>query len=110
MRRRRAEDGNVMLEFAIGASMLVATFSGAFEFGYDFYRYDTLATAVSNGARYAALRPYDSSTTTPSSAFKTAVQNMVVYGDPSGTSTAPVTPGLTTSNVKLTVAFSSSTP
>ena len=110
MRRRRAQGGNVMLEFAIGAGVLVAVFTGTFQFGYNFYRYNTLATAVSNGARYASLKPYDSTTTTPSDAFLAAVQNMVVYGDPTGTATTPVSPGLTTANVKLTVTFSSSTP
>jgi Flp pilus assembly protein TadG len=109
MKRRRSQSGNVMLEFAVGAGVMVAVFTGTFVFGYNFYRYNTLATAVASGAEYASLRPYDSSTTTPSSAFLTAVQNMVVFGDPSGTATTPVSPGLTKDNVKLTVTFSSAT-
>ncbi len=98
-----------MLEFAIGSGVLVAVFTGTFQFGYNFYRYNTLATAVSNGARYASLKPYDSTTPTPSTAFRTAVQNMVVYGDPTGNTTTPVSPGLTKNNVQLSVAFSSQT-
>jgi Flp pilus assembly protein TadG len=109
-RRRRSQSGNIFVEFAIGSGILVAVFTGTFLFGYNFYRYNTLATAVADGARYASLIPYDSSTTTPSAAFLTKVQNMVVYGDPSGTNTTPVAPGLTTSNVQLAVTFSSSTP
>jgi Flp pilus assembly protein TadG len=99
-----------MLEFAVGAMVLVAVFAGTFQFGYNFYRYNTLAAAVSNGARYASLRPYDSNTSTPSSGFLDAVQNMVVYGDPTGTATTPVAPGLKPSNVKMSVQFSSTIP
>jgi Flp pilus assembly protein TadG len=59
MKRPRSQAGNAMLEFAIGAGVMVAIFTGTFQFGYNFYRYNTLATAVSNGARYASLRHYD---------------------------------------------------
>ena len=71
--KRRA--GNIMLEFAIGSSLLVAAFAGTFQFGYTFYAYNKLATAVNDGARYAALRPYNSTTTTPKADFLLAVQN-----------------------------------
>src|SRR5207245_9985969 len=46
-----------------------------------FYVYNTLVIAVREGARYASIKPYDSTTTTPTSAFQNAVRNMVVYGD-----------------------------
>ena len=105
--RRRA--GSIMLEFAIGSGVLIAAFTGTFQFGYTFYTYNKLATAVNDGARYAALRPYDSATTTPSAAFKTAVRNMVVYGDPAGGSTPMVT-GLTISNVNVAPAFARNVP
>ena len=93
-----------MVEFAIGAGVLVSVFAGTFQFGYTFYQYNILKNAVSEGARYASLRAYDSKTTTPSDAFRTAVQNMVVYGDPAG-GTTPITPNLSTDNVKLKVYF-----
>jgi Flp pilus assembly protein TadG len=108
-RFKRGRAGNVMLEFAIGSGVLVAAFTGTFQFGYTFYAYNKLATAVYDGAHYAALRPYDSTTTTPSDAFKTAVTNMVVYGNPAG-GTTPIVPGLTTDQVKLTTTFSHSVP
>lgn len=98
-----------MLELAIGAGVLVATFFGTFRFGYTFYQYNLLKNAVSSGARYAAVRPYDSSTTTPSSAFTSAVKNVVVYGDPAG-GTAPVAPGLATSHVNLQPIFRNGVP
>ena len=98
-----------MLEFAIGAGVLVAVFAGTFQFGYTFYRYNVLKNAVSDGAHYASLRAYDSSTSTPSAAFQQAVQNMTVYGDPGG-GTTPIAPGLTTSNVSVSPVFTNGVP
>ena len=96
-----------MLELAIGATVLVSCFGWCFQYGYTFYRYNALITAVNAGARYASLAPYDSLTPTPSSAFSTAVKNVVVYGNPAGGST-PVVPGLTTGAVTLLVTFTTS--
>lgn len=107
--RTRGTAGNAILEFAIGSGIMIAAFSGTFQFGYTFYRYNTLQNAVNNGARYASLLPYDSITTTPSNAFKTAVQNSVVFGNPTG-GTAPVAPGLATGHVTLAVVFVNGVP
>ena len=93
--------GNAIVEFAIGSSILVSVFVGTFQFGYTFYRYNTLQNAVSAGARYASLQPYTSTTSTPSAAFQTAVQNVVVYGTPTG-GTTPLVPDLTTAMVQVT--------
>jgi Flp pilus assembly protein TadG len=98
--------GNAMLEFAIGAGVLVAAFTGTFQYGYTFLQYNNLKNAVARGARYASLVPYDSPTSTPSTAFSTAVKNMVVYGSPTAGASAVLT-GLTTSNVNLSVSFGS---
>jgi Flp pilus assembly protein TadG len=105
----RNRDGNAMLEFAIGSGVLVAVFTGTFQFGYTFLQYNNLENAVARGARFASLVPYDSATATPSDAFKTAVQNMVLYGSPTA-GTSPVLPGLTTGNVNLTVTFTNGIP
>jgi Flp pilus assembly protein TadG len=109
LKSNRGRKGSVMLEFAAGSGLLLAAFAGTFQFGYTFYLYNSLATAVNDGAHYAALRTYDSSSSTPSNTFQTAVQNMVVYGSPAG-GTTPIAPGLTTSNVTLTVTFTNSVP
>jgi len=98
----RNRDGNAMLEFAIGAGLLVAVFTGTFQFGYTYLQYNNLKNAVVRGARYGSLVPYDSLTSTPSDAFKTAVKNMVVYGSPT-TGTTAVLPGLTTSMVNVSM-------
>jgi Flp pilus assembly protein TadG len=104
----RNRQGNAMLEFAIGAGVLVAAFTGTFQYGYTFLQYNNLKNAVARGARYASLVPYDSSTDTPTTAFSTAVKNMVVYG--STTAGTAVLTGLTTSNVNLTVTFANNVP
>lgn len=108
-RCRGGRDGNALLEFAIGSSLLIAAFGGTFQFGYTFLQYNNLENAVARGARYASLIPYDSATTSPASDFQTAVQNVVLYGNPNGGMTA-VLPGLTASNVNLTVTFTNGVP
>jgi len=99
-----------MVEFAIGATILASVFTGTFEFGYLFYIYNNVETAVNNGAKYAALRAYEMTSTSASSCFTTAVQDMVAYGDPSGATTNSVAPGLTPSKVTVTVTFANSVP
>lgn len=110
MKSRKNRSGNAMLEFAIGSFVLFFVFSGTFQYGYTFYQYNILEHAVNEGARYASMRTYDSASATPSTAFTTAVKNMVVYGDPTGTVTTPVVPNLTTSNVNLTAGFTNGIP
>ena len=105
----RKREGTAVIEFTIGAGLLVAVFSGTFQFGYTFLQYNNLANAVARGARYASLVPYHSATTAPSATFQTAVQNMVLYGNPTA-GTSPVLYGLTTANVNLTVTFTNQVP
>jgi Flp pilus assembly protein TadG len=94
--------GSALIEFALSFFLLFSVFAGIFQFGYSFYVYNVLVTAVREGARYASLKPYDSTTTTPTSTFQTAVQNMVVYGDAyPGQEAKPVVAGLTKGNVTV---------
>jgi Flp pilus assembly protein TadG len=101
-----------MVEFTLSMMVLGPLLLGAATFGYTFYTYDKLVNAVRTGARYASTLTYDSATSTPSSAFQTAVQKMTAYGDPSANtaSATPVVNGLTTSNVRLTVTFTNGAP
>src|SRR5579864_4082507 len=111
MNRRNKQKGSVFVEFALSFLVLFSIFTGAFEFGYAFYAYNTLVNAVREGARYASLKPYDSGSSTPSGAFNTAVQNMVVYANPNPSyGAAPILRGLSTSNVNLTVLTNGSAP
>ena len=109
LRLARNRDGSAMLEFAIGSGVLIAAFTGTFQFGYSFLQYNNLENAVARGAHYAAVATYDSATTTPSSSFQTAVQNMVLYGSTTA-GTTPVLPGLAASNVNFTVTFANGVP
>jgi hypothetical protein len=57
------------------------------------------------------MKPYDSATSTPATDFNTAVQNMVVYANPSPANGAtPILHGLSTSNVNLTVLTNGGDP
>jgi TadE-like protein len=104
-RRWGGRTGSAMVEFALGSTILVTVFTSVFQYGYVFYQYNALQNAVINGAHYAAQRSYDSLTSDPSDAFKTAVKNMVVYGDPTGTNTTPIVKNLAISNVNITVGM-----
>src|SRR6266576_6362517 len=92
--------GNAMIEFALATGILVPAFVGTFQFGYTFHVYNNLNSAIRGGARYASMQSYDSGTSTPSTAFSTAVANMVVYGNSAGTGN-PVAPGLRIANVQV---------
>lgn len=96
--------GNAVIEFALAFVVLVPLFLGSYEFGYAFYTYNSLQSAVRSGARYASLRTYDSSTETPSAVFILAVQNTVVYEDPDGGGN-PVVEGLTPEDVSVEMTF-----
>ena len=98
-----------MIEFAIATGILVPAFIGTFQFGYTFHVYNNLNSAVRGGARYGSMQSYDSGTSTPSTAFSTAVKNMVVYGNSAGTG-SPVTPGLTTDNVQVVAVMKGAIP
>lgn len=103
--------GSVIVELTLSLTFLCALFLGTWQYGYTFFIYGELEQAVRAGARYASVLTYDSATDTPSAGFETAVQNVVVFGDPAPASgTTPVAPGLTTNNVALTVTFSSGVP
>ena len=111
MKRASREKGSIFIEFALTVLVLLAVFTGAFEFGYAFYAYNTLVNAVREGARYASMKPYDSATSTPSTAFSTAVQNMVVYANPTPSQgAAPILTGLSTSNVNVAVISNGAQP
>lgn len=109
LRLPRSRVGTAIVEFALGSGVLFAMFAGTFQFGYTFLQYNRLQSAVAQGARFASLIPYDSTTTAPSTAFLAAVHNMTLYGSPTA-GTSPVVRGLTPGNVSLTVTFKNGVP
>lgn len=96
--KRRSQRGHAILELALSAGVMVACLGATFEFGYTFYTYNQLVTAVGNAARYAAVRPYRSDP----EAAKAAIRNMVVYGTPKPSpSASPVVRDLHPENVNV---------
>ncbi|MGQ9918169.1 MAG: TadE/TadG family type IV pilus assembly protein [Bryobacteraceae bacterium] len=95
--------GNAFIEFALAAGILLPVMMGTFQFGYTFYTYNVLESAVSNGGRYAAYRTYRSlSGQTDVNKFRLAVQNMTVYGSPApAASPVPVVKGLKPSDIEV---------
>ena len=91
--RNKKERGATLIEFAIGATVLLTSMFAIVEFGRLLWTHNALRDAARRGARYATLRKNDT-------AGQTAVKNVIVYGDPNGGST-PIVSGLTTSQVVL---------
>ena len=91
----RSQKGHAMLELAVSAGVMVTFLAGTFQFGYTFYIYNQLVTAVGNGARYAAQRTYRAASEQDVERGSAAIRNMVVYGDAQpDPDAAPVVPNL----------------
>lgn len=106
--RRKNQRGNAMVEFALASAVLIPLMMGAFQFGYTFYTYNELQSAVANGARYASFRTYRClSGATDIAKVKTAIQNMTVYSSPTVSSGVPVVKGLTPSAINVTFNLNS---
>ena len=101
---RKRERGHAVLEFAIGWSVLWAIFAGVYQYGYAFYVYNRLMSAVSNAAELGSKITYD---TGNASAFTTTLQNMVLYADETAPSQnpSPIVSGLTSANVNVNVTL-----
>lgn len=102
MMRGSNQRGHAMLELAICAGVLLLLLSGTFQFGYTFYVYNRLLTAVGNGARYAAQRTYRGATDQDVERGNTAIRNMVIYGDPRpSVEASPMLPNLKPEQVEI---------
>ncbi len=100
---RNRQHGNAFIEFALAAGILLPVMMGVFQFGYTFYTYNLLQSAVSNGGRYAAYRTYRClAGQTDVDKFRLAVRNMTVYGSPAPSDGAvPVVKGLKPSDIDV---------
>jgi hypothetical protein len=79
-----------MIELAVCSAVMVSCLAGTFQFGYTFYVYNQLVTAVGNGGRYAAMRTYRAASDGDLEKGREAIRNMVVYGDAKPVDLAPV--------------------
>jgi Flp pilus assembly protein TadG len=95
--RARGQAGTAAIEFALTFMLLWMLLGGAFRLGYSMYIYESLVSAVANGARYAARVDFDS----PGHAFVASVKNMAAYGAPGGGDNG-MAPGLTAANIGVT--------
>jgi Flp pilus assembly protein TadG len=98
----RGQAGHAMIELAFSAAVMASCLAGTFQFGYTFYVYDQLVSAVGNAGRYAASRTYRTATPEDLEKGRAAIRNMVVYGDarPEPDAT-PVAAGLKPENVEV---------
>lgn len=99
MRRKKTQAGHAMIELAVSAAVMVSCLAGTFEFGYTFYVYNQLVTAVGNGGRYAAMRTYRNDADVEKA--RSAIQNMVVYGNTRPADLVPVVSGLRPDQVQV---------
>jgi Flp pilus assembly protein TadG len=108
---RNHRNGHAMIELVLSLGVLIPLFLGTWQFGYAFYLYGELEQAVRAGARYASLQPYHSATSTPTSDYVAAVQNVVVYGtDSPAQAGTPIVNGLQTRQVSVAVTFNNNAP
>jgi hypothetical protein len=88
---KQDEKGSTLVEFAIGATVVIMAMFAVLEFGRALWAHNALADAARRGARYAVLH-------TPGA--DSEIKNLVVYGDPAG-GTQALLPDLTTDNVQI---------
>ena len=100
--RNRDQRGHAMIELAVSSAVMVSCLAGTFQFGYTFYVYNQLVTAVGNGGRYAAIRTYRAASTKDIEKGAQAIRNMVAYGDAQpGPDAQPVAANLTPGQVEV---------
>src|SRR5262245_46918341 len=99
---KRPENGHAMLELALSAGVMVTALAGTFQFGYTFYVYNQLVTAVGNGGRYAAQRTYRAASEGDIDKARAAIRNMVVFGDTHpAAGSVPIVANLKPENVRV---------
>ena len=99
------ERGSSIVELAIVFPILLLLFVGVAEIGRLFYTYTTLAKATKMGARFLTTeKDAESTNTSTIAATKLRAQRLVVCGfEDSCTNRPSILPGLTTSNVTVTL-------
>lgn len=88
---RNNERGSTLVEFAIGVTVFLMALFAVLEFGRALWTHNALTDAARRGARYAALH---------TAADVAKVQNVVVYGNESGTG-QPLVNNLTTAQIDV---------
>jgi Flp pilus assembly protein TadG len=99
---RHRQRGLAMVEFVIGAPVLLLMLFAITEIGRAFVQYSQLASAARDAARYLATKALGGSSgvISLSATDSSAAQNLAVYGNAAG-SGAPLLPNLATSQVTI---------
>jgi Flp pilus assembly protein TadG len=106
LNRKAGQRGATLVEFAIGATVLLTAIFAVLEFGRALWTHNALSDAARRGARYAINQPASSpagvkTTGTNVGPSVGAIKNVAVYGDPLG-GTTPMVNDLTPDNVYVT--------
>ncbi len=97
-RTGKREKGIQLTELAIILPILMALLAAIAEFGNYFYYYTTLSKATRAGSRYLSSKPY-------TDGERTKARNLMVCGNPNGcTSSTPILPGFSASNIQVTAS------
>ena len=101
-RQARRFKGVVMIEFLIVLPICMMLVMATAEFGRAFMQYNALTKGLRDGARHVASNALVGTTgvINISGATQAEAQNLVVYGNTSG-SGAPILPGLTTGAIAV---------
>ncbi|HXP87488.1 MAG TPA: TadE family protein [Bryobacteraceae bacterium] len=100
--RRFTQGGHALIELAFSAAVMMSCLAGTVQFGYTFYAYNQLVSAVGNGGRYAVMRTYRAATPEDVERGRAAIRNMVVFGEPNPAPGAtPMLPNLTPAEVQV---------
>ena len=98
---KSGQSGLAVVEFAIVLPLIVLLALAVTELGRGLYQYNTLTKAVRDGVRHLSDVAIDTLGQVDITPHVSDVQNLVVYGDVDG-GTAPILPGLSTSDVAVT--------
>jgi Flp pilus assembly protein TadG len=99
---RFSQRGHAMIELAFSAGVMMSCLAGTVQFGYTFYAYNQLVSAVGNGGRYAATRTYRAATPEDVEKGRAAIRSLVVFGAPNpAPGAAPVVQNLTPEQVAV---------
>jgi hypothetical protein len=101
--------GNAILELALALAVVTPLTVTCFQYLGAWAMYGEIEEALMRAARYASTLPYDSASPTPSEAFRAAVANMAVYGNPLGGG-SPALPGLLPQHVQVALEFRNGSP
>lgn len=103
--KKSGQEGNTLVEFAIGASVFLLVMFAVIEFGRALWVHNALADAARRAARYAINQPASSPAGSATSGTNVgpsiaAIRNVGVYGNPAG-GTTPMVNNLTPANLNV---------